>query len=287
MRETAVAFGDRGGLLGVVTEPESAHIAVEPKPAPAIVLLNAGLLHKVGPNRLSVEMARAVALKGFRALRFDLSGIGDSRMAASHVPARERAISDVQSAMDFLKQRYGAERFVLAGLCSGSDHAHHTSLQDDRVIGSIHLDGYSAVNPQYQIRYYAGRALSWRVLRNKLRAREERKLAKNPTPAANARARPFPTREQLAEDFRRITARGVQLLYIYTVDAKLYNYKGQLREAFFDVPFGNLLEEEFYPEASHTYTGVATRLRAVEHATGWVIRHWGHERRDGEKVRGP
>lgn len=283
MKETAVAFGDRGGLLGVVTEPESASMSDKPDRAPAIVLLNAGLLHKVGPNRLSVEMARAVASRGFRALRFDLSGIGDSRMAAAQVPARERAVSDVQSAMDFLKQRYGAERFVLAGLCSGSDNAHHTSLQDDRVIGTIHLDGYSALNAQYQVRYYVGRALSWRVLRNKLRTRAERTLTKNPTPAANARARPFPTREQLAEDFKRITARGVQLLYIYTADAKLYNYRGQLREAFFDVPFGDLLEEEFHPEASHTYTGVASRRRVVEHAATWVIRHWGYERRGCQK----
>jgi hypothetical protein len=269
--------------LGVVTEPESARITDKPDPAPAVVLLNAGLLHKVGPNRLSVEMARALASKGFRALRFDLSGIGDSRMAAAQVPARERAVSDVRSAMDFLKQRYGAERFVLAGLCSGSDNAHHTSLHDDRVVGTIHLDGYSAVNAQYQVRYYAGRALSWRVLRNRLRPRAEKNLAENPTPAGNARVRPFPTREQLAEDFKRIAARGVQLLYIYTAGAKLYNYKGQLREAFFDVPFGNLLEEEFFPEAAHTYTGVASRLRVVEHATEWVVQHWGHERRACQK----
>ena len=267
MKETAIAFGSQAELLGVMTEPECPSCQTTPPP-PALIVLNAGLLHKVGPNRLSVELARAVAKSGFRVLRFDLSGIGDSKMTSANVPMRERAIRDVQAAMNFVAEHHGINRFLLAGLCSGSDNAHHTSLHDERVVGSIHLDGYC-------VKYYGGRLLSWRVLRSKLQPRRETEAAQGQRPAPNARTREFPSLEQLTDHFTVLSSRGVRLLCIYTGESGTYNHKGQLREALYTVPFGDLLEEEFYPLAAHTYTSLASRRRVVMRATEWLVRHWG------------
>ncbi|HEY5972738.1 MAG TPA: hypothetical protein VIT22_12400, partial [Pseudoxanthomonas sp.] len=44
-----------------------------------VVLLNAGLIHRVGPFRLYVRLARELAESGFDVLRFDLPGIGDGQ----------------------------------------------------------------------------------------------------------------------------------------------------------------------------------------------------------------
>ena len=59
MKEQIVYFGDGHNLLGVLTVP------CQPRrDAPTIVLLSAGLLHRVGLNRLHVAVARTARGKG-------------------------------------------------------------------------------------------------------------------------------------------------------------------------------------------------------------------------------
>jgi alpha/beta superfamily hydrolase len=74
MNEEAVHFGSLGSLIGIVTS--AARRNNEDKPG--VVLLNPGIVHRVGPGRIYVKIARALAEQGFTVLRFDFSGIGDS-----------------------------------------------------------------------------------------------------------------------------------------------------------------------------------------------------------------
>ena len=273
MRERAVSFGG-GGLFGVVTEPDRADRDA-PRDRPGVIVLNSGLLHKVGPYRLSVNLTRAIGKRGHYALRFDLSGIGDSRMTLSDLSARERAVADVGAAMDFMAEEYGVRAFVLMGLCSGSDNAHYTSLQDERVVGTVHLDGYAVPDWRYYLKYYGGRLLSLRVLRARFEKAQSEDVGRNRTPAAGGRTRVFPSRSQLTHDFKQVTDRGVRLLCIFTRGAEAYNYKGQMRRTFSAVEFGDLLEEEFFPLATHTYCTLESRRAVVARITHWVSRHWG------------
>ena len=78
MTEQVLLFGTNRCLVGMLTEPEKSQV---PADLPAFILFNAGLLHRVGPNRLHVTLARRLARRGFPVLRFDFSGIGDSRVA--------------------------------------------------------------------------------------------------------------------------------------------------------------------------------------------------------------
>ncbi|MFP2897131.1 hypothetical protein [Corallococcus sp. 4LFB] len=94
MRERICTFGPEQSLVGILTEPDPAKVLPE---APAVVLSNVGLNHHVGPYRLWVELARQLAGRGITTLRFDLSGLGDSRprreggSTSSSAPARRRA----------------------------------------------------------------------------------------------------------------------------------------------------------------------------------------------------
>ena len=56
MNEQPRFFGPGGGLFGIETLP-----AQRREGAPTVLLLNAGLLHRVGPNRFNVELARRLA----------------------------------------------------------------------------------------------------------------------------------------------------------------------------------------------------------------------------------
>ena len=90
MREEAVVFGRASALVGVITDPPAGG---RPAHAMAVILLNAGLLHRVAPNRLYVELARGLAAQGFAAFRFDFSGIGDSNVRRNSLPFEKSIVN--------------------------------------------------------------------------------------------------------------------------------------------------------------------------------------------------
>ena len=134
MREEAVLFGKTSSLVGIITDPPAANRNPQ---LPAILCLNAGILPRVGPNRLYVKMARALAAMGFVVLRFDFSGIGDSAVRDDTLPFRKSAVSETQEAMNYLGAARDSQRFVLTGICSGATVSFHTARCDPRVVGAV------------------------------------------------------------------------------------------------------------------------------------------------------
>jgi pimeloyl-ACP methyl ester carboxylesterase len=95
------------------------------EPLRGVILLNAGAVPRVGPNRLHVPLARRLAARGDLVLRLDLSGIGDSPArpgADENVVYNDHAIRDVGIAVDWVR-RQGAREVAVVGLCSGAYHA--------------------------------------------------------------------------------------------------------------------------------------------------------------------
>jgi dienelactone hydrolase len=119
--ERPVFFGSETLLFGIVTEPGQGEIRRR-----AVILLNAGADHHMGPSRIYVSIARRWARSGYFVLRMDLAGLGDSgtRPGASDdevfPPA---ALDDIRAGIEFLRARYGIRDITLAGLCSGAYHA--------------------------------------------------------------------------------------------------------------------------------------------------------------------
>jgi alpha-beta hydrolase superfamily lysophospholipase len=140
VRERSIQFGPAGRLFGILSEPGdgSAHPA-----RPAIVLLNVGANHRVGPNRMYVALARDLASLGYVSLRFDVSGLGDSAGGPGSLGARlysKDSVGDVKTAMSLVTELCGQKRFVLVGLCSGAYLAFHTCVEDPRVVGQVLLN---------------------------------------------------------------------------------------------------------------------------------------------------
>lgn len=127
----------REGLVGILTEPPDGLAAPG---RPAVVFINAGMVHRIGPNRMYVTLARQLASRGFPSVRFDLSGIGDSQHRRDGLPADESAVLETRQVMDAVEQATGRGSFVLAGLCSGAVTAFHTAVGDARVVGGVLLN---------------------------------------------------------------------------------------------------------------------------------------------------
>lgn len=128
---------------------------------PSIVIFNAGVIHKIGPNRLHVKMARRLAEEGYNVFRFDYGGQGDSTARADG-PSGSAYITN---ALDLVEKKTGSNGFILTGICSGAEDAYNTALQDSRIKGVILINGtglsldisrqlYPGAEKSIQLRYY-------------------------------------------------------------------------------------------------------------------------------------
>ena len=138
VRERVVAFGPQQHLVGILTMP---HSVIETDVRSGVVLLNAGLIHKVGPSRVHVRLCRRLTALGCATLRFDLSGLGDSGVVAGSGSLTEQAVEDVRQAVSFLSSTCSGARLVLFGICLGADLALLALEADPRVFGAIAING--------------------------------------------------------------------------------------------------------------------------------------------------
>lgn len=143
MKEDAIVFGSAQSLVGVLTHPEGGR----PDPAkPALIVVNAGLVHRVGPHRMHVALLRRMARCGFMGLRFDFSGIGDSLPRADMMPYTRSTVEEVREVMSAVTERTGIEKFCLIGLSSGALVSLASAGADPRIVGvcMINPHGFAA-----------------------------------------------------------------------------------------------------------------------------------------------
>lgn len=284
VHERAELIGAPEPLLGILCEPAGER----PSGLPAILLLNAGILHRVGPSRMNVQLARALARDGFSSLRFDFSGIGDSGIRRDDLSFEERSIREVQGVMDHLENQHSARTFVLAGLCSGADVAYRTALEDPRVCGLICMDGYAYRTWRYWIHRYAPRVLRAESWWNLLRGRTYmgpvirqllRRGSPNGEPDDPAEVEVFrqalPPKGHVAAGYQLLANRGVRVLQIFTGALEgRYNYATQFRDTFRSVQFRGLLEVDFFAHATHTFTASEHQRALTARIRDWARASW-------------
>lgn len=129
MSEEVVTFGSASALIGIRTHPAHARRRT------ALVLVNSGVVNRVGANRMTVTLARALAEEGYQSLRFDMSGLGDSPERADGLAWTASSVLEIAEAIDLLGG--GCRPVVLYGNCGGAAKAFWTSLADTRVAGLL------------------------------------------------------------------------------------------------------------------------------------------------------
>lgn len=129
-REELAEFpgGEGRRLAGVLARPEPPASA----PRPAVLVVHGWGTHRCGPHRMLVELCRELAARGLAALRFDLSGRGDSPGEFWSVGLDEM-IADALAAGRWLLDATGAPALAAAGLCSGANVALAAAAADERV----------------------------------------------------------------------------------------------------------------------------------------------------------
>jgi pimeloyl-ACP methyl ester carboxylesterase len=276
MKESVISFGESVPIFGVLTEPAAEEVNEN---YPTVVLVNAGLLGRIGPFRLHVIIARRLAKLGLKTVRLDLSGIGESGRHRDNRPRLDQHLSDIREALDYLENQEAGQKFVIMGICTGADNAHRAMLDDERVVGAVCVDGYAYPTRKYYVNYYLAKAMSLRswvnLIKRVLRRSENRSRSEYATSQDDElRYRwSLPPKDKTNADFQDFIGRGVKLLCVYT-SSWPYNYTGQLADAFSSVEFGDTISAVYLPNATHTFKVEEDRNALIEAFIPWVTSNW-------------
>jgi hypothetical protein len=275
--EEPLQFGEGGRLFGILTLP-----SMPPRNTqdlPVFVFLSAGLLHRVGPFRLHVRLARELAQMGFSSLRVDLAGTGDSP-GRPGLTDQQSAAADFDEIVCFLDSRLGRLPLVLAGLCSGADNTIRLTVGEPRIVGMVLLD--SICFPDHGLMGFRARIIfarytnpvrhvAWLKRQFKGLTCPRQKKHEDDKPVDPLTIRDHPTREELRAAFEAISERGGRVLSVFTHFALgYYNKSGQLGRALGVNGYQQFCTELFWPQVHHTYTLERHRRRLMEEIRTWA-----------------
>ncbi|MFZ0549427.1 MAG: alpha/beta fold hydrolase [Steroidobacteraceae bacterium] len=275
-KEQVALLGKDSSLVSIIARPE----ACPGGDRPAIVILNTGIIHRVGHHRMYVALSRALASQGHTVVRFDFSGIGDSASAKDRLPLLAACLGQIRDVIDSVERTYQIRRFVLVGLCSGADHAILHARNDARVVGLVLMDPTLPPTARYYFHYVmqrlahprnwlsvvSGRSGLVRLLARHLRAR----LKSAGKPAEQPTLESLQFSPQLAECYRAVAQRNVKTLAVFTSVSARHTYPRQMIDAFPETRLAGILRLEYFPDSDHHFSLGQSRTRLVGLIADWL-----------------
>ena len=282
--EEAIVFGTNVRLVGIVTAPSP---AAAKSGHTAVIFLNAGVVHRVGPSRLYVTLARQLARCGFTALRFDHSGIGDSQPRDDHVNFDESSVAETVEAMNWLAAERQCDTFVLVGLCSGTLTAFRVAQMDRRVTSLVLLTALlldPSTVPEEVVAEAANRRIARSYLVEKVSSPDAwRKILAGTVDYRRAwrvirrlivgrvRGTPqAPGHAELIAQLHRLLKRGVSMQFIYAEPTTVLEWFRMTIEP--ELPAlrrHGRIELSLVRQADHTFTQRRHQAQVVALTTGW------------------
>lgn len=273
--EKIAQLDDTGRLAAIVTLPRASHDRPLPNAVPVLVL-GAGIIHKVGPSRASVELARFLASAGHAVCRFDLSGIGDSDRARGG-SLEENVQQDIRDAVSGLLDRCpGHEAVAVVGFCSGADNGFYWAGEDHRIKAVAMFDPTVHLTSGFHRRKTLDRLKSARSWMNIVSGRSIwlRAMKWQQDDAAIRPPEYYGLLVSGAEDTDRraadLVSRGVRLLYCISGGAHSYcNAPEQVRESLPTAYSEELMEVSWRPDLDHILSAPEQRERFCALVLAW------------------
>lgn len=272
MSEQTLIVGAESHLVATLTPAQPGHGNAPPCVA---ILTNSGVIPRSGPHRMNVHLARRFAAMGIPSIRFDMSGLGDSRRSSGTLPVVQQWVADTRSVMDTAQARFGCDRFFMVGFCSGAEVAHLVALEDPRMRAAVLWDLYAYPTTQSRIRtvLYRLRRAGFRNAVKKALARALPALRSIGQSGAQDSERAVevsqvPPQDEYAGRIQTLVDGGVELLFAYCGgEREWFNHHGQFkgmfgRYAFFDKVAFNYLERSDH---------LITRREAQQSFTDMVV----------------
>lgn len=295
-KENIFQWGKHALLTGIFTPAAAAAF-----PGTCMVFLNAGMIHKVGPNRIYVTMARQLAAAGMPCFRFDHSGMGDSSFSVNTGGREQVLVDELKETLDMLTRKSGCSRFILCGMCSGAEAAFHAAVADHRITGLVLIDGiypapgqkpgWLAIGHRNNTRRYYRKNMfdiyRWKKLlsgkNGVINIRQLKKLAALPVKlfrkrkdtGARTPVKPVVPQPQPAVQWELLMEKKMPVFLIFSEGGiALDVYRLALRKYLQQPAAGSLFHTTVIKNTDHTFTPVWSQQLLGELVTGWVKTHF-------------
>jgi hypothetical protein len=274
MAEQTLILGTDNHLVATFTP--AAHPTSEP-PRCIAILSNSGVIPRGGPHRINVHLARRFAEMGVPSVRFDMSGLGDSLRASGNLPVIDQWVADTRAVMDAAQARYGCDRFIMIGFCSGAVVGHLVALEDRRMRAVLLWDLYAYPTLEFRVRtvlYRLRRAGAVGVVK-KLWQRLASGFRSDP-PSAVESARwvgmsTSPPIEEFVQRAQTLTADGVELFFVFSGgEQEWFNHKGQFKAMFGRFPFHEKVAFNYLEVSDHLITSAAAQQAFLDMTEAWL-----------------
>jgi hypothetical protein len=206
---------------------------------------------------MHVRLARKLAQLGFRSLRVDLSGKGDSAPSPGLHPHQATA-NDYQQISQLLDTRLGPVKHIVGGLCSAADDALRITPENEQIVGLLLLDPVCERDSGFRMRQLLqkytnpNRYVAW--LRQKRDAIGSNS-SKGPKRVDGRSLRDSPGQAEMRTAFESIRNRNGRVLSVFTSYANIYyNQAGQLQRVLGVEGYRKFCAEICWPAAEHTFT---------------------------------
>lgn len=227
--ERAIVFGSCARMIGVRFESGRWPLPVR------MVLVNSGIVHRVGANRMTVTLARALAEDGIDSLRFDMSGIGESLARTDDLSWEASAPLEIIEAIDQIADENSA--IVLYGNCGGAAKSLWAAQRDPRVAGLV------LTNPPAHPSEEEGidEVLAQRIA------------------------------QRIAGELEALLDRGVRMLFIFADgDSGLSYFQNRIETSLLDHLQSGQLRVEIVEKSNHTFSPGTARRAVIAHARRWL-----------------
>ena len=282
MIERSISFGESNGLIGTICMPSLPAVNCADI---GFILFNAGVVHRIGPHRINVRLARKLSGSGIPSIRFDLAGQGDSARPVHSRTSLEQVTVDLRSAMDALVASTDVRRFALFGFCSGGYHGYDIALTDDRIHGLLMFDAYIYPTARTRINLYrmrirqhgllkaaggwAGRRISAAMQRTRAVPASGNNVRQAATAAYSIG---LPSKSDFASGLKTLLARGVNIHLLYAGEGlEHYNYERQFDDAFRKFGIADRVTTTFFPDMDHVATGITAQAAFMHRIEAWAV----------------
>lgn len=255
MVEQTLILGAENHLVATLT-PAAQRLSTPP-PFVA-VLTNSGVIPRSGPHRMNVHLARRFAALGIPSIRFDMSGLGDSRRSSSGQPLMAQWVSDTRAVMDLAESHFGCPRFFMIGFCSGAEVAHLVGLEDTRLRAALlwELYAYPTVESKLRKLAYRLRRAGLQGLLLKAMARLKNTVSQTESaPAAAPQSSQAPPIDEFARRIQILVDQGVELMFGFSgAQPEWFNHPGQFKGMFGRYAFFDRVSLGFLKNCDHLIT---------------------------------
>ena len=292
--ESILNFGHDEALVGILTQPGGDDVQAQV----GCLLLNTGLNYRVGQRRINVKLARRLAASGIPALRFDMSGIGDSKPSSSPLDFRQQQLSDMRAALDAFQASTGLRHFLVFGVCSGAANALAVSLADRRVVGVLLFDGQDFLGKRARVARKLRLLLAFpfnAALRRQNAAWQDLKAWSRAPMDVRARQRVFArlrrrsraaddagdkvfgtdgpvcTPADYARDLQSLLDRGVDVYVMFSAMLHVADNHMDMLAQVRGQPCLERIRYRFWPDIDHTATLLDAQQRLLDAVDAWAV----------------